>query len=1056
MSARRRRFVSATVAALLLVGGGLFAVLRPTGDSETEPETPPVPTFSPVAPDPPDPVAAAFLTAWAAEDWTTLDALATDLSAAERHAEWVRAIEAASVGLTLGEVTRLDDQRALAVFDVSVEIAETGTWGYESQMTLIWDGAAWLVDWNPNLLHPSLAGDDRLVLVRNWPERAPILGRDGTPLVTTLPTVRVGVIPNRVTSRAEVREAFERYTEIPGSKIDEVMDAPNVQPDWFLPITVVPRESYPDVRPELYPVPGVAFRVTEGRAPVEQGLALQVLGTTGEITAELLDELAGPYRTSDVVGRTPSSLERTHERSLAGSPTTEILKMSAAGDTELVHSFPGEPAIPLATTLSLQAQRAAEAALEGVETPAALVAVDIATGEIRAAVSRPIEGFNRAFTGLYPPGSTFKLVITLAALESGFTRESTLSCPQEITIGGQVFHNAVTLPETLSLEQALIQSCNTAFMQLAGEMDRTTVEETARKLGFNIDYTIGLAVPAASYPLPQSSNEAAAAAIGQASVQASPLHMASVVAALAGDGWRPPTILARDPVTPADPIDPAIAATIQELMVRVVEDRNGTGRNAAVDDVTVGGKTGTAQLGSEEDDPLVAWFVGFSEGLAFAVMVEEGESGGRSAAPLAAAFLEALDDVPDSGASLACTDATQGWATFQGSGARTGCATGVEPVTDPAVRWSAEVGIQAWLNNPIVVDDLVIVGTAGRRRGIGDDQDGVVALRLGDGEVEWRFGANGDVNGVSASGSTVVATGDEGKVWGINASNGKVRWTFDEAETLVFTNPLIVDGLVVVGDAGGGLWGLDLDDGDLRWKVPFSDSIRGGAATDGRLVFAADEAGQVIAVDLDGRVIWERELALSDDSLARSVSVWAAPTVVGDTVVISVVEEGSFTGPAVVALDKYVGTERWRGADAIGAGWSNLRNSPALLSRQLAFAGSLTTGVQAVDASSGSAVWTVETPVVCDVQWASLVVVGDQMLFARTSGALVAVDGSTREVLWQLALTDDEPDYEQADCSLGSAEILAMQLQATPAIAPDGTILVGSLGGWLYAVEQGS
>ena len=132
--------------------------------------------------------------------------------------------------------------------------------------------------------------------------------------------------------------------------------------------------------------------------------------------------------------------------------------------------------------------------------------------------------------------------------------------------------------------------------------------------------------------------------------------MASVAAAIASGGWLPPTLIARDAVEPVDPIDAEIAITMQELMIRVVEDKNGTGKNARVDDLTVGGKTGTAQLGSAEDDPVVAWFVGFSGELAFSVMVEDGESGGRTAAPIAAAFLEFLAQVPDTQVIAGCTD----------------------------------------------------------------------------------------------------------------------------------------------------------------------------------------------------------------------------------------------------------------------------------------------------------------------------------------------------------------------------------------------------------------
>ena len=1022
------------------------------------------PDPAPAAPDPgttttatvagptdPEPVVQAFLVAWAREDWSALNAQVTDISAGTRHAQWVQGLEASEVTFYLTSVDRLSETRAFASFVVSLQVSTAGSWGYSSNLTLIWDGASWLVDWFPDVLHPSLTSGDRLEVRRNWPERAPILGQNGILLATTLPTVSVGVIPNRVVSRAEVRQAFEIYTEVDPSRVDEVMDAPNIQPDWFLPIAVIPREEYPDVRPALYLVPGIAFRVTEGRAPVEKGLALHVLGTTGDISAELLAELGEPYRAGDIVGRTPSSLERTHERTLAGSPTFDVIKVTSAGAVEVLESFAGETALALETTLSIGAQRAAEAALEGIPTAAALVAIDISTGEIRAMVSRPLDGFNRAATGRYPPGSTFKLVVTLAALESGFTRESRLECPDVVTVGGQEFGNAASLPGSLTLEQALVRSCNTAFIQLAGNLDPTSMDSAARKLGFNLDYTIGIATPGATYPDPTSPTEGAAAAIGQARVLTTPVHMASVAAALAFGGWLPPTLIERSQMEPVDPIDPEIAATMQELMIRVVEDRNGTGNNAQVEGKTVGGKTGTAQLGSGEDDPVVAWFVGFSEDLAFAVMVEEGESGGRTAAPIAAAFLEFLDSVPAAAAAEVCTDPAAGWPTFQGNAERTGCVTGIEIGSDPQVKWSADLGVQAWLNNPVIIDGLVIVGTAGSSRERADSLDGIVAVRLSDGSIEWRVGAFRDVNGVAAAGGIVVATGDEGTVWGLRATDGRQLWEFD-AGTLVFTNPLILEDRVIVGDAAGILRALSLEDGTELWSVFRSSAIRGGAASDGRLIYFASESGDVVAVNLDGEIIWERVVEPSS-SEAGPVRILATPTVVGESVIFSVIEQGTFSGPALVAFDRYVGTERWRATDSIGAGWSSLPNSPSAHGGALFFASSLSTGVQAVDVASGSAVWDAETAVLCDEQRASTLVIGDTVIVPRTDGSLYAFDIIEQTMLWQLPLTTEEENISTAECTRGDVDVLAMPIQATPAIAPDGTIIVGSLGGWLYAVQ---
>jgi len=597
-----------------------------------------------------------------------------------------------------------------------------------------------------------------------------------------------------------------------------------------------------------------------------------------------------------------------------------------------------------------------------------------------------------------------------------------------------------------------VRSCNTAFILLAGNLDPAALDRAARQLGFNVDYTSGLATPGAMYPTPIGPTEAAAAAIGQARVLATPVHMASVAAGLAAGGWRPPTLIAGEAVEPADPIDAEIAATIQDLMIRVVEDRRGTGSNAAVDGLTVGGKTGSAQLGSGEDDPLIAWFVGFSGDMAFAVMVEDGESGGKTAAPIAAAFLEFLGRVPGSGESVACTDPIDGWPTFQGNNARTGCVIGVEAIQSPVVRWSSNVGIQAWLNSPVIVDDLVIVGTAGSSRGRGDSLDGIVALRLSDGAIEWRVGAASDVNGIAAANGTLVVTGDEGKVWALRVNNGRTIWEFD-AGTLVFTNPLVLEDRVIVGDAAGILRALSLDDGAELWRVFLSGPIRGGAASDGKLIYAASESGEIVAVNLEGDIIWNRVVDPSSDSAGR-VRILAVPTIVEEWVIFSIIEEGTFTGPAVVAFDKYVGTERWRGTDPIGAGWSNLSNSPSVHAGRLVFASSLSTGIQAVEAASGAAAWAAVTPVLCDNQLASTLVVGDTVIVPRTDGSLYAFDAMTGRLTWQLELTANEEDVLVAECTRGNEDVFTAQLQSTPAIAPDGTILIGSLGGWLYAITE--
>jgi len=139
-----------------------------------------------------------------------------------------------------------------------------------------------------------------------------------------------------------------------------------------------------------------------------------------------------------------------------------------------------------------------------------------------------------------------------------------------------------------------------------------------------------------SFPRPQDAAEQAEAAIGQGRVTASPLHMASVAAAVAGGGWRPPRFATAGPAAQPLPLPARDATVLRRLMHLVV--RQGTGTNAAVPGRSIAGKTGTAEYGSGDPLPTHAWFIGFSGNLAVAVVVEGGGFGGAVAAPLAAEF----------------------------------------------------------------------------------------------------------------------------------------------------------------------------------------------------------------------------------------------------------------------------------------------------------------------------------------------------------------------------------------------------------------------------------
>lgn len=996
-----------------------------------------------------------FLTAWERSDWMTISdlVLASESQVDDTLGQWWKELHVMSVRFTRG-APQINGASAQVPFHAVVEIEDVGTWEYDSRVRLTAsDNHDWAVVWDEQVMHPTLGAGDRLDLISTWPQRGLITDIDGRPLTRSIPRVTIGLVPERIVSRDDVVMAFEELLDVSGDVIDSVLDRPGVQPDWFLPVTTIGREDYAAVRPGLFPVPGVTFRLELTRVPVQPGGAALLLGTTGEVTAESLAALGSPYAPGSVVG--VSGLESSFERELAGTPTRRIVRRGADGSIETIKAFQGTPASDVRTTLSFEIQRAAETALDGIGLPASIVAIDINTGEIRAAASTPADGFRRTTNGLYPPASTFKIIVAAALLEDGLDPDTLVSCPRSVNVSGKEFGNAASLPSSMTFKDAFAQSCNTAFIQLAADLGPEAIAQMAHMFGFGNHIEIGIRAADSSFEVSTDPIENAASSIGQGKVLASPLNLA-VVAATAASGVRhPPTLISGTDTEPTEVLSPDVVESLRMMMRAVVD--HGTGQDARVAGLDVAGKTGTAQIVTAEGLGTVAWFVGFSDDLAFAINVEGGASGGATSGPIAAAFLTALSE-PDRSLVTECVAAGSDWTTFQGDMTRSGCSR-ADPILAPTTLWRANVGISGWLNSPIVTNGLVVVGSAGDQRGAGDAADGVYALDLRTGQVRWHFGAANDVNGVAASGDLIVATGDEGTVWGIDLTTGQQIWSF-RVGSPVFTNPLIVENLVIVGDGSGVLWGLNVD-GTERWHAQLDGAIRGGAASNGTMVYAVSDHGEAAAFTLDGFEMWRTQIELTrrdptrpEGDITDPVTVYATPTVVDDKLIVSYVIDGGPYNPALIALDRYVGTIDWWGSDSNQpSDFANLRNSPARYGDTLIIASSLSHGVQGIDATTGRATWVTQTGVSCEKQWASAIVVGDLVILPRPDGSVQAFDANNGQTRWRIVPAGSSEIAPRANCTGNGKQVHdAFELHASIAVAPNGTLIVASTSHQIYAI----
>jgi cell division protein FtsI/penicillin-binding protein 2 len=586
--------------------------------------------------------AADYLGAWASFDWVLASRFVTGPPAGftAAHRAWAQGVGASSAAFTVEDVHPADDGAgAVVIFTAAIEVAGAGTWEYEGSLPVVRAAQRWLVNWSPAVLHPSLEEGDALRVTRTWATRAAILAVDGRPIAAEQPVKVVGVVPGQVEDLTALLAGLEAAGIDPEEAREEI-EGPAVQPDWFVPVGALSESAYPAVADTLEALPGVLVRDGTERVRLPSPFADHVVGSTGVMTAELLYAFGSPYSATDTVGR--SGLELALERRLAGTPDQQVQRVNRHGQmVEVLARFPGTEPEAVTTTLDIDVQEAVEAVVATAPEPAAVVVIDVATGGIRGVASRPLDGFDRALGGLYPPGSAFKVVTAAALLAEGVTPLQVVDCPEEVIVGGRRFTNAGQgALGPIPFVDAFAFSCNTVFAPLAAALlDPGELAAAAAGFGFGTAPGLPLTASTPVFPEPVDDAEEAAAAIGQGRVLASPLHMATVAAAVAGGGWQRPSLLAAEPPSRTT-MSSQIAADLADLMLRVVA--YGTGTAAGVEGEEVHGKTGTAEYETGSGLQAHAWFIGYWDGYAFAVLVEGGGSGGRVAAPLAAELVRKL------------------------------------------------------------------------------------------------------------------------------------------------------------------------------------------------------------------------------------------------------------------------------------------------------------------------------------------------------------------------------------------------------------------------------
>jgi hypothetical protein len=604
-------------------------------------------------------------------------------AANEQLKEVFQALDPAKPAVESGELT-LEKDTATVPLNYTWKIG-SGEWKYTATAELKKSGDKWLTVWKPALLVPELAEGEVIGAGAQAPQRADILGAGDAKLVTYRPVVNVGIDKPKLGS-ADPAASAAKLAQLVG--VDPAAYTQQVQaagPEAFVTAITLRQDGRTITDEQIGQIPGA--RSIAGLLPLAptRTFARALLGTAAEANAEQIEKSGGTLKAGDTTGT--GGLQQQYDAQLRGTDGIQVYAEKAGLSAEEKQALPNKgrrtlfqvdmkQGTPVKTTLDPRLQQLAEDVLAEVGPASAIVALRPSSGAVLAAASGPgSNGYNTALLGQYAPGSTFKMVDSLAMIRNGLTPDSKVECTPTLTVDGRTFKNAEGYPESslgsVTLRDAFAHSCNTAFIAARDSVSQAQLESAATSLGVAVEAPgLGAAAFLGSVPGEAEGTEHAASMIGQGKVLLSPLAAAVMAGSVAkgspvspvlvlnaeagsgtaapegsgtptADGTSSSSSTAPAPAKAAEkPVTAAEAAALADMMRAVVTSGH-AGFLASVPGEPVGAKTGTAEFGNENPPKTHAWIVAVHGDLAVAVFVEEGGLGATTSGPLLKDFLVA-------------------------------------------------------------------------------------------------------------------------------------------------------------------------------------------------------------------------------------------------------------------------------------------------------------------------------------------------------------------------------------------------------------------------------
>ncbi|WP_163759877.1 penicillin-binding transpeptidase domain-containing protein [Mycobacterium botniense] len=518
------------------------------------------------------------------------------------------ALDAAWAGL---QATHLDahvlgvkytDDTGSVAYRYTWHLPKNRTWTYDGQLKMARNEGRWQVRWSTTGLHPRLGEHQTFALRADPPRRASVNEIGGTDVLVpgyryhyALDASRAGGYLIRTASA--VVEALRPFDDTLDPQRLAEQASSSAQP---LDLITLRADDNNRIAPAIGNLPGVLITPQADLLPTDEHFAPAVISEVKKAVIGQLD----------------------------GQPGWRVVSVNQNGvDVAVLHEVPPSPAPSITISLDRAVQDAAQHAVDGQRGQAMIVVIKPSTGEILAIAQNGAADADGpiATTGLYPPGSTFKMVTVGAVVERDMATPNTmLGCPGTIGIGHRVITNYGGFDlGVVPMSRAFASSCNTTFAELASRMPPRGLTQAAAQYGLGLDYEVdGIPTVTGSVPPTVDQAERTEDGFGQGKVLASPFGMALVAATVAAGKTPLPRLIEGRPTTVvgnSTPISPKMLDALRPMMRLVVT--NGTAKDIA-DCGAVFGKTGEAEFAGGSH----SWFAGYRGDMAFAALIVGGGS----------------------------------------------------------------------------------------------------------------------------------------------------------------------------------------------------------------------------------------------------------------------------------------------------------------------------------------------------------------------------------------------------------------------------------------------